>query len=117
MLPAILIIEPRREVADALQEVVMSANYLPVVRPRMQRLHDLGFTPAAIIVRVTFEGISEPPHAAIADLPLNRPPVIGIAWGEAEVNEARRIGCNVILRAPEEVSRLLDTLTKVVHAA
>jgi hypothetical protein len=117
MLPTILIIEPRREVADALQDVVMSAHYLPVVRPSMQRLTDLGFTPAAIIVRVTFEGITEPPHAAIAELPLNRPPVIGIAWGEAEVTEAKRIGCNVILRAPDEVSRLLDTLTRLVHAA
>jgi hypothetical protein len=117
MLPAILIIEPRREVADALQEVVTSAHYLAVVRPRIQRLADLGFTPAAIIVRVTFEGITEPPHAAIADLPLNRPPVIGIAWGESEVAEAQRIGCNVVLRAPEEVSRLLDTLTRIVHAA
>jgi hypothetical protein len=117
MLPAILIIEPRREVADALQEVVMSANYLPVVRPRMHRLADLGFTPAAIIVRVTFEGITEPPHAALADLPPHRPPVIAIAWGETEIAEAQRLGCDVILRAPDDVSRLLDTLTKIVHAA
>lgn len=117
MLPAILIIEPRREVADALQELVMSANYLPIVRPRIQPLVDLGFTPAAIIVRVAFEGISEPPHAAIADLPLNRPPVIAIAWSELEIAEAQRVGCNVILRAPDDVSRLLDMLTKVVHAA
>ena len=117
MLPTILIIEPRREVADALEELVMSANYLPVVRPRMQPLVELGFTPAAIIVRVAFEGISEPPHVAIADLPLNRPPVIGIAWSDIEIAEAQRVGCNVILRAPDDVSRLLDMLTKVVHAA
>ena len=31
--------------------------------PRLQRLTDLGVTPAAIIVRVTFEGIA-PAHAA-----------------------------------------------------
>lgn len=113
MLPAILIIESRREVADALQELVMSANYLPVVRPRMQPLHDLGFTPAAIIVRIAFEGISEPPHAGVADLPRHRPPVIAIAWGELEIAEAQRLGCNVILRAPDDVSHLLDMLTKV----
>lgn len=117
MLPAILIVESRREVADALQDVVMSANYLPVVRPRMQRLGDLGFTPAAIIVRVAFEGMSEPPHAAIADLPAGHPPVIAIAWGDTEVAEARRIGCTVVLRAPDDVSRLLDTLTRIVRAA
>jgi len=116
MLPAILIIEPRREVADALQDLVMSAHYLPVVRPRLQPLADLGFTPAAIIVRVTFEGLT-PPHTGIEDLPPYRPPVIAIAWGDLEVAEASRLKCDVILRAPDEVSRLLDTLTKIVHAA
>lgn len=116
MPPNILIIEPRREVADALADVVTSANYGAIVRPHVERLADLGFTPAAIIVRIAFEGISEPPHAALERLVPNRPPVVAIVWEDVEVAEAERLKCDVVLRAPDGVSRLCDALTKLVHA-
>lgn len=116
MLPHILIIEPRREVAVALADVVTSANYEPVVRPHLERLSDLGFTPAAIIVRIAFEGISEPPHAALERLPPTRPPVVAIASEDEGVAEAERLRCEIVLRAPEGVSRLCDALGQLVHA-
>jgi hypothetical protein len=115
MPPNILIIESRREVADALAEVVISAHYGVVVRSHVERLADLGFTPAAIIVRIAFEGISEPPHAALERLTPNRPPVVAIAWEDGEVAEAERLKCDVVLRAPGGVSRLCDALTKLIH--
>ena len=115
MPPAILIIEPRREIADALEEVVSSANYLAVVRPHLDRLSDLGLTPAAIIVRITFEGLSDPPHAAIERWPMNRPPVVAIAWEDAEIREAERLHCEVVLHAPDDVGRLCDALSSVVR--
>src|SRR4051794_20157222 len=108
MQPAILIIESRREVAEALQDVVTSANYSAIVRPYVDRLQDLALTPAAIIVRIAFESISEPPHAFLARLPLNRPPVIAIAWKDDEIAEAQRLKCDVVLRAPNDVGRLCD---------
>lgn len=111
----ILIIEPRREVAEALADVVTSAHYGAVVRPHVERLSDLGFTPAAIIVRIAFEGISEPPHAALERLLPNRPPVVAIAWEDVEIAEAERLKCDVVLRAPDGVSQLCDALTRLVH--
>lgn len=116
MRPLILIIEPRPEVAEALEEVVTSACYDVVVRPHVEYLADLGVTPAAIIVRVAFEGIGEPPHAAIGRLAGHRPPVIAIAWEDKEMAEARRLGCDVVLHAPDDVSRLCEALTRVVEA-
>ena len=71
--PVILILEPRREVASALEDLITSAHYTPVVIPHLERLADLEETPAAIIVRIAFEGLV-PAHAAIEKLPANRPP-------------------------------------------
>jgi hypothetical protein len=114
--PVILIIESRPEVAEALEDVITSARYEAVVRPHIERLSDLDVTPSAIIIRVAFEGIGEPAHAAIERLPTNRPPVVAIAWEDAEVREAIRLKCDVVLRAPDDVGRLCDALTSVVDA-
>jgi hypothetical protein len=114
MRPVILIIETRPEVAEALQEVVTSARYAAIVRPHVECLADLGVIPAAIIVRVAFEGIGEPPHAAIGRL-RDRPPVVAIAWEDAEVAEAVRLKCEIVLKAPDDVGRLCDALTAVVN--
>jgi hypothetical protein len=116
MLPSILILEARREIADALADVVASANYAPIVRPYIDRLADLGVTPAAIIVRIAFEGVSEPPHAALERLHPNRPPIVAIARQEVEIAEAVRLRCEIVLRAPDDVGRLCDALTRLVHA-
>jgi len=112
----ILIVEPRPEVARALEEVLASANFDVIVRPYVDRLSDLGVTPSAIIVRVAFETIGEPPHAAIGRFP-NRPPVVAIAWEEHEIAEAARLKCEVVLRAPHDVGRLCTALHSVVQAS
>ena len=115
MRPIVLIIEPRPEVAEALADVVISASFTPVVRPHVECLADFATAPAAIIVRIAFDdGIGEPAHAAIARLPLDRPPVVAIAWEEREIAEAERLKCDVVLRAPGEVGRLCDALMTVV---
>jgi len=117
MRPSILIIEPRRDVADALEDVVNSANYVAVVMPHLEQLTDLGVTPAAIIVRVAFDSnsTSEPAHAAIARLPAQHPPVLAIAWAPHEVAEARRLNCDVVLQAPRDVGQLCEALGRLVH--
>jgi hypothetical protein len=114
--PAILIIEPRQEVADAIAEVVASAHYEPIVRPYLESLEDIGTTIAAIVVRVVFEGVSEPAHAAIGRLPPSHPPVIAIAWQEDESAEASRLNCDVILRGPRGISQLCEVLKRVTQA-
>lgn len=116
MRPLILIVEPRTEVAQALQEVITSWNFDTIVRPYVDRLSDLDVAPSAILVRVAFEGIGEPPHATIARL-VDRPPVVAIAWEEREAKEAARLKCDVVLRAPQEVGRLCQALMSVVEGA
>ena len=113
MRPSILILEPRPDVAAALEDVVNSANYVAIVAPHLERLADLEVPPAAIIVRVSFEGTSEPPHVALGRL-RDRPPVVAIVWEEEEVAEATRLGCEVVLKAPRDVSKLCEALGRII---
>jgi hypothetical protein len=111
----VLIIEARSEVAAALEAVLAAVNLAAVVVPHLEKLSDVEIAPAAILVRIAFEGVSEPPHAAIGRLPPTRPPVVAIAWEEDELEEARKLKCDVILHAPHDIPRLCETLTRVVQ--
>lgn len=114
--PAILIIEPRQEVAEAMAEAIASAQYEPIVRPHLESLEDVGMSVAAIVVRVVFEAVSEPAHAAIGRLPLTRPPVIAIAARSEEIEEAHRLGCDIVLSGPRGIRQLCEALKRVTHA-
>jgi hypothetical protein len=57
-----------------------------------------------------------PAHAAIEHLPPDRPPVVAIAWDDTELAEAARLKCDVVLRAPRDVTRLCETLRKLAQA-
>jgi hypothetical protein len=115
MRPTVLIIEARREVAKALEAVITSANFTAVVVPHLERLTDLAITPAVIVVRIAFEGVSDPPHTAIERLPINRPPIVAIVWEEDELREAQRLKCDVVLHAPQDISRLCETLARLAE--
>ena len=117
MPPVILIIEPRTEVATALESAIAMSNLCPVVVQHLERLSDIPYAVSAIVVRIAFEGVGEPAHAAIGRLPHDRrPPIVAIASDEKELTEARQLKCDVVLRAPGEISRLCEALTKVVEA-
>ena len=114
MPPVVLILEARKEVASALEAAIALANLTPIVIPHLERLSDVPYTPAAIVVRIAFESVADPPHAAIARLPQDRPPVVAIAWEEDELEEARRLTCDVVLHAPHDINQLCATLTRLV---
>jgi len=114
MRPTILVIEPRHEVAVALEDVLESANYGVMVKPHIERLDDLAIEPAAIIVRVAFEG-SVPAHRAIERLQQPRPPVVAIACDDEEVAEAERMKCDAVVRAPKDVGQLCEVLRRVLQ--
>jgi len=114
--PVVLIIESRKEVADALESAIALANVTPVVVPFVERLGDVPYTPAVIVVRIAFESVSEPPHAAIARLGRERPPVVAIVREENELAEAQRLQCDVVLRAPEDIPRLCEAVMKVIRS-
>jgi hypothetical protein len=115
MQSTVLIIEARSEVAAALEAVLAAANLAAVVVAHLEKLSDIEIAPAAILVRIAFESVSDPPHAAIARLPPDRPPVVAIAWEDDEFAEAEKLKCDVILRAPQDIPRLCETLTRVVR--
>jgi hypothetical protein len=111
----VLIIEARREVASALEAVLAEMNLAAVVVPHLEKLSDVPISPAAILVRIAFESVGDPPHAAIARLPPDRPPVVAIAWEEDALAEAQKLKCDVILHAPHDIGRLCETLMRVVQ--
>src|SRR6266850_6652971 len=115
MPPVVLIIESREEVAAALESAIALANMTPFVVPHLERLSDVPYTPAAIVVRIAFESAVDPPHKAIARLPAHRPPVVAIAWEKDALEEAQRLKCDVILHAPHDIPRRCETLTRVVR--
>ena len=115
MRPSILILESRRDVADALHDVITSANYRAVIMPHVDRLADLETRPAAIVTRITSVGIGEPAYIAIERIREGRPPVVAIVWADHEIAEAARLKCEVVLRAPSDVAQLCDALTRIVN--
>jgi hypothetical protein len=115
MQSTVLIIEARSEVAAALEAVLAAVNLAAVVVPHLEKLSDVEIVPAAILVRIAFESVGDPPHAAIARLPPDRPPIVAIAWEEDELEEARKLKCDVIIHAPHDIARLCESLTRVVQ--
>jgi hypothetical protein len=114
MPPVVLIFDPRKEVAAALESAIALSNLLPLVVPHLEQLSDIPHPIAAIVMRITFEGVGDPPHKSLERLPRPRPPVVAIAWEENELEEARRLKCEVVLHAPHQINRLCETLTKLV---
>ena len=115
MPPVVLIIEARKEVADALESAIALANMTPIVVPHVERLGDVPYTPAAIVVRIAFESVSDPPHSAVERLGRQRPPIVAIVREDRELAEATRLKCDVVLRAPQDIPRLCETLAKLVR--
>jgi hypothetical protein len=109
----ILIVERHHEVAEALEQVIASAEHFAIVRSHIDRLDDFNPPPAAIVLRVAFERGCEPTHAGVARLPANRPPIVAIVRGDDEALEAERLRCDVVLRAPKDLGKLRDVLTKL----
>lgn len=104
----VLIIEPHDELAAAFADVLASANYTPIVRRHVHSLDDIGPRPATIVLRIG--------HADVSRLPPDRPPIVAIASTDADVEEARRLRCEVVLRGPSEIKRLCEALRSLALA-
>jgi hypothetical protein len=115
MLRSILIIERHQEVADALEQVIASADCSTIVRAHVDGLDDVNPAPVAIVVRITLEGGIEPAHAGLARLPADHPPVIAIVRDEEAAREAARLHCDVVLRAPSDLGKLRTVLSRFMR--
>ena len=98
----VLIIEPHEELAAAFEQVVASADFTPIVRRHVDAMSDLGVTPVTIVVRIG--------HGDVSTLPPDRPPIVAIVSTDDEAMEAKRLRCEVVLRAPSEIRRLCEAL-------
>jgi hypothetical protein len=104
----VLIIEPHDELATAMEKVIATAHYAPIVRRHLDSLDDLGITPATIVMRIG--------HADVSRLPAHRPPIVAIASSDEDVAEASRLRCEVVLHGPGEIKRLCEAVRSVAHA-
>lgn len=113
-MPTVVIVEPYKDFAAALQEVVSLARCQPVTVANIAGLSELPKLPAAIVVRVATNLPFESPHAGLGDMPRDqRPVVLALTSSDADVAEATRLGCEVVLREPQQVRGLYDALTSV----
>jgi hypothetical protein len=117
MRPTVLIIEARPEVGAALKSVIEALDLAAMVVPHLDTLNDLEITPAAILVRIALDGSGDPPHAVLGRLPASRPPVVALAWEEQEVEEARKLNCDIVIQLPAESWRLGETMRRLVQAS
>lgn len=104
----VLIVEPHAEVATAFEQAIASASYVPVVRSHVESLADIGITPALIVMRLG--------HADLSHLPPDRPPILAIASTEADLAEASRLRCEMVLHGPREMRRLFDAVRSLAQA-
>jgi len=104
----VLIIEPHEELAAAMEQVVASADFTPVVRRHVQAISDVGVVPTTIVVRIG--------HADLSTFPVDRPPVIAIVSTDEEAREAARLRCEVVLRAPQDIRHLCEALRQLSYA-
>jgi len=112
--PMVAILEPERERATALQEVVSLARCSPIAVLDLDELTGLSDPPAAIIVRVATSRPLGSPHAELQRLPASgRPKVLALVSSDADVAEAQRLGCDVVLREPHQVRALYDALIDI----
>jgi hypothetical protein len=115
MLRSILIVERHREVAEALEQVIASAEHAAVVRAHVDGFDDINPRPAVIVLRITLENGSERTHASLARLAADRPPIVAIVRADDEAAEAERLKCDVVLRAPKDLGRLREVLSKLAR--
>jgi hypothetical protein len=117
MPPTVLIIEPYRDLATAIEEVVTMAHCTPVTVSSGQGMADLSDTPAAIVVRVTTNVAFDSPHESLRQIPReHRPRVVALAVTDEDVLEAERLQCDVVLRTPRQMQGLYDTLMHLPEA-
>jgi DNA-binding NarL/FixJ family response regulator len=111
----VVIAEPHRAIADAVQDVVTLAGCVPVIVDTVEAVRAFHSPPAAMVVRIATEMPLMSPHRGLEHLArAERPVIIALTSSEADVAEAERLACDVIARAPHQVQALYETLRQLV---
>jgi hypothetical protein len=110
--PVVVVIEPDRELAVALQEVVTLARCRPMTMP-VDDVEQLASPPAAIVVRMATRMPLAPASPRLKSADGSAPRVLALASNDTDVAEAERLGADVILREPHQVRALYDALVDI----
>ena len=112
--PHVVVAEPHREIAQALQDLVTLAGCVPVMVSDCESVRELSSLPAAIVVRVATEISISSPHCGLERFSrADRPLIVALASSAADVAEAERLECQVIARTPNQVRAVYEALTQL----
>lgn len=113
MAPTVAIVEPDRDMAASLEEVVTLARCMAVKMTDFEELTDLPHPPAALIVRIA-TNLPQASHRGLAQLAIaGRPKILALTSTDADVEEAERLRCDIVLRQPHQIRALYDALAEV----
>ena len=114
MRPTVAIIEPYRDMALPLEEVVMLARCTPVTMSCADGLKELAEPPSAIVVRIATGLPAAAPSTQLKEMcRSSETKVLALTATDEDAAEARRLGCDTLLREPRQVRALYEALTKV----
>ena len=117
MIPTVAIVEPDRDLAEPLQEVVVLAHCTPVTVASVDELAELTGAPAAIIIRIVASSQAPSPYKGLERMRADgHPTVLALTSSDEDDAEAERMGCDVVLRQPQQVRPLYDALTGIAAA-
>ena len=114
MPPTVAIIEQHPALACALRKVVLFARCVPVVLSCCDELANLTDQPTAVIVRVTTTTPNDSPGDTLRDL-AGPSWVLALTTTYADLVEARRLRCDIVLQASQQDQALFEALRDVVE--
>jgi hypothetical protein len=114
MPPTVAIIERHQILATSLKKVVLFAHCIPVVLSNCEELALFTDRPAVVIVRITETTPSDLPGERLREL-AGDSWVIALTTTYADLLEARRLRCDVVLQPTQQEQALYETLRHVLE--
>jgi hypothetical protein len=116
MPPTVAIIEQHPALANALRKVVLFAGCTPIVLSCCDELPNLTERPTAVVVRVTTTLPNDSPGDGLRDF-AGPSWVLALTTTYADLIEARRLRCDIVLQADRQDQALFEALRHVTEQA
>jgi DNA-binding NarL/FixJ family response regulator len=110
----VAIVERHPALASALRKVVLFAQCVPVMLSCSDELRTLAERPTAVIVRVTTTMPADLPGERLRDL-AGGSWVLALTTTYADLVEARRLRCDIVLQPSQQDQALYEALRHVVE--
>ena len=110
----VAIVERHPALANALRKVVLFAQCVPVMLSSCDELRALAERPTAVIVRVTTTMPADLPGECLRDL-AGESWVLALTTTYADLVEARRLRCDIVLQPSQQDQSLFEALRHVIE--